>query len=94
MRHPVGQWRSANHDDVVLRNWARLKGINIGKKGHCGYALFVESVDTLKTFVVEGRGHGYHRLRCEYSYLDCEKGQFSRGAVFKKALDLYQRLTA
>ncbi|MBX9860664.1 MAG: hypothetical protein K2Y20_13920 [Sphingomonas sp.] len=58
MWHPIGSWRSPNHHQVVLMNWARLRGFELGQEGYLGTAIFVYVNDFGVGFQIEGRGFG------------------------------------
>jgi hypothetical protein len=96
MMQPAGVKHSPNHHHVVLMNWARCKGLDLGREGYEGIALFVGVRDGLHAFVVEGRGPGTHPVHCTYPYLNggrWRRSQHSRTRAFAMALDLFLRLT-
>ncbi len=97
MLQPIGAKGSPNHHDIVLSNWARQRGIDIGQKGRAGYAIYVGKTDRwLLAFFVEGRGPTAHPVMCAYTWLEgsgWRGSQFGRGKAFKRAVDLFFRLT-
>lgn len=99
MFRPAGGKGSVNWQDIILANWARLKGVRIGQQGHAGWALFVRRKDASFMFVIEHRGPGFPSVRFEFPYTGHHKfvnGRWqpeNRGDVFEKAIAVYRRLS-
>lgn len=88
MAQPVGSFRSPNHHDVVLYNWAIRRRVKLRFfGGHAGWAFFVND----EGFQIEHRGPSFP----PYKYLvpfDM-RDRRSRKVAFGKAAPLFLRLS-
>ena len=91
MLRPIGAWRSANHHNVVLENWARRRGLDLGVHGYKGWALFVRIEAEGPAFVVEHRGPGAPPFGRAWPF-GAQRG--SRARAFREALACFRQMSA
>ena len=82
-----------HYHEVVLKNWAKSKYIELGQKGNSGVNFYIDShVGMGAKFVVEHRGFGYTFPRLEAPFSPRKNNCKSRRDAFKHALTYFQLL--
>lgn len=86
MMQPIGSRGSPNHQSVVLTNWARLRGVNIGSFGWRGKSLSVQHQLGTTAFVVDARGQDHPIVHAAIPYR-CRR---ERQQAFRVALRIFE----